>query len=298
MDGYAWWYLDVVSDEGDRGLTVIAMIGNVFSPFYARARKERPTDPRDFSTMNVALYGPADHFALTERPSSAVVATRDRLVIGPSSMEWRGNELTVRFDEVTAPIGRPLRGKVTLTPSRLHGEPVDLGGGRHTWWPIAPRARAVVEIESPRRLCFTGIGYADANRGTEPLEEGFSRWSWARSATPKGSVITYDVARRDGSESTTTLAFDPDNQPVAAPQLTEVDLGTTRWGIPRSTRADTGSKPSLQKTLEDTPFYARSMLATRIGGESATSVHESLSLDRFASRWVQALIPFRMRVAP
>jgi carotenoid 1,2-hydratase len=30
------------------------------------------------------------------------------------------------------------------------------------------------------------------------------------------------------------------------------------------------------------------------GPESEQVVHESLSLDRFASRWVQALLPFRM----
>jgi len=48
------------------------------------------------------------------------------------------------------------------------------------------------------------------------------------------------------------------------------------------------------RTYEDTPFYARSLLATEHDGLPATAMHESLDLDRFASRWVQCLLPFRM----
>ena len=43
-------------------------------------------------------------------------------------------------------------------------------------------------------------------------------------------------------------------------------------------------------TLEDTPFYARSVL---VNGSDLT-MHESLSLDRFRSPWVQVMLPFRM----
>ncbi len=30
--GYRWWYLDGLSADGQRGLTVIAFVGSVFSP--------------------------------------------------------------------------------------------------------------------------------------------------------------------------------------------------------------------------------------------------------------------------
>jgi carotenoid 1,2-hydratase len=33
---------------------------------------------------------------------------------------------------------------------------------------------------------------------------------------------------------------------------------------------------------------------SQLFGEAATAVHESLDLDRFASPWVQAMLPFRM----
>ena len=34
-DGYVWWYVDALSDDGRQGLTIIAFIGSVFSPYYA-----------------------------------------------------------------------------------------------------------------------------------------------------------------------------------------------------------------------------------------------------------------------
>jgi carotenoid 1,2-hydratase len=47
------------------------------------------------------------------------------------------------------------------------------------------------------------------------------------------------------------------------------------------------------RTVEDTPFYARSLL-TDGASSPAHVVHESLSLERFRSPWVQSMLPFRM----
>ena len=56
--GYAWWYVDALSDDGQHGLTLIAFIGSVFSPYYAWARRRGPADPQNHCALNVALYGP------------------------------------------------------------------------------------------------------------------------------------------------------------------------------------------------------------------------------------------------
>jgi carotenoid 1,2-hydratase len=45
--GYAWWYVDAFSDDGRHGLTVIAFVGSVFSPYYWMARREGG-DPENF----------------------------------------------------------------------------------------------------------------------------------------------------------------------------------------------------------------------------------------------------------
>jgi carotenoid 1,2-hydratase len=71
-------------------------------------------------------------------------------------------------------------------------------------------------------------------------------------------------------------------------------LPSTLWRVERRTRVDAQSSARVIATLEDTPFYARSVLETKLLGETATAMHESLCLDRFNSRWVQTLLPFRI----
>ena len=43
--GYAWWYVDALSDDGRHALTIIAFIGSVFSPYYAAARRRGTRRP-------------------------------------------------------------------------------------------------------------------------------------------------------------------------------------------------------------------------------------------------------------
>jgi carotenoid 1,2-hydratase len=66
------------------------------------------------------------------------------------------------------------------------------------------------------------------------------------------------------------------------------------WRIGRGTRCDPGFGARIDRTLEDTPFYVRSLVQTRLLAREVSGVHESLNLDRFASGWVQTLLPFRM----
>ena len=37
--GYAWWHIEALSDDGAQGITIIALVGSVFSPFYAWSRR-------------------------------------------------------------------------------------------------------------------------------------------------------------------------------------------------------------------------------------------------------------------
>ena len=37
--GYAWWYIDAISDDGNHGLTLIAFVGSVFSPYRSEERR-------------------------------------------------------------------------------------------------------------------------------------------------------------------------------------------------------------------------------------------------------------------
>lgn len=106
--------------------------------------------------------------------------------------------------------------------------------------------------------------------------------------------MLYDAARRNGSYFSRGLRFDRQGNVASFTPPPVHRLATTGWRLHRETRADSGSPARILRTLEDTPFYARSLVSTQLLGEPVTAVHESLDLNRFAARWVQMLLPFRL----
>jgi carotenoid 1,2-hydratase len=292
--GYSWWYVDALSDDGRNGITLIALIGSVFSPYYAAMRRRGDGDPLHHVSLNVAIYGEGKRWCMTERGRGSVRRDKTWLEIGPSSLAWDGDCLTINIDEIAAPLPKRIRGVVRVHPTALHGKPYPLdSAGRHHWAPLAPCARVEVELSKPS-LRWSGAGYLDSNHGVEPLEAAFKRWDWSRAALKRGAAVLYDVTGRDGHDPTLGLRFDPsgDVEPFEAPPF--VELPSTRWRVARGTRVDPQHGARVVETLEDTPFYARSVLETNVLGETATAMHESLCLDRFNSRWVQTLLPFRI----
>jgi carotenoid 1,2-hydratase len=297
-DGYRWWYVDALSDDGAFGLTVIAFVGSVFSPYYAWARRHGPADPADHCALNVGLYGPrAARWAMTERPRERVERSRDAFVAGPSAVTWDGSALTVRIDEWTVPVPRRVRGWIRLWPhATLHDTAYALDAhARHRWTPLAPHARVKVELEQPD-LRWAGTGYFDSNAGDEPLERGFARWTWSRADLGAGeAAVLYDMDRRDGSRESLALRFDASGEVAPFDPPPPAPLATAAiWRIPRHTRSEPGAAPRVLSTFLDTPFYARSLIESRLCGATVRSVHESLDLDRFRSPVVQLLLPVRM----
>lgn len=303
--GYAWWYLDAWSDCGRHGLTIIAMLGCVFSPWYAAARRRGAAEPLEHSGLNVALYGAAGHrWALTERGAADLTRSADSLAIGPSAMFRRGADWVVRIDELTSPFPRRLRGEVRVRTETSPGPAHALdAGGRHLWRPLAPRCRVGVEFEAPS-LRWEGTAYLDHNAGAAPLEDDFASWNWSRAHHGDETLVFYDTVwaqpPADGGDPGTrlALAFDAAGQgrAIAAPPMHA--MATTPWGIRRTTRCDAGARPQVLATLEDGPFYARTRFASRIDGRTVEGFHESVSLRRFAARWVQCLLPVKLPRRP
>jgi carotenoid 1,2-hydratase len=106
--------------------------------------------------------------------------------------------------------------------------------------------------------------------------------------------VLYDVIPRATEPMTLALRIDPSGAVDRFAPPPRTALPDTLWRIARGTRAEQPHGARVQRTLEDTPFYARSVLSAHLLGTPVTAVHESLSLDRFRSPWVQALLPFRM----
>jgi carotenoid 1,2-hydratase len=265
----------------------------VFSPYYAFARRNGPADPLNHCAINVAIYRKGgNRWAMTERPRGAVSRKSNSFTVGPSHLEWDGNALAIHFDEITVPLPRRIRGTIRVTPTAITQQAFTLNeDGQHRWWPIAPCARVQVVLDQPR-LRWQGDGYFDMNRGNSPLEHGFIDWQWSRGATRDGAVILYEALRRDGSRIDLAMTFGRQGrmQSFEPPPLWA--LRRTRCRVGRDVRSEDAA--SVVKTLEDAPFYARSVISARLLGEPVTLMHESLSLDRFKMPVVQAMLPFRM----
>jgi carotenoid 1,2-hydratase len=127
------------------------------------------------------------------------------------------------------------------------------------------------------------------------LEEDFLRWDWSRAALGQGrSAILYDTVRRDGSQLSLGLRFDAEGRLDEVEPPPRTPLPRTLWRLPRAVQADDPASVVEVRRLEDAPFYARSELRTRLFGENAHAVHETVDATRFATTWVKLLLPWRM----
>ena len=82
--------------------------------------------------------------------------------------------------------------------------------------------------------------------------------------------------------------------PAALPTLPSASPPHSAWRVQRTARGEADAPLHVLQNLTDAPFYARSLLNAHWLGEPVTAMHESLSLQRFDSAWVQAMLPFRM----
>lgn len=292
-DGYRWWYLDGISDCGQFGLVVIAFIGSVFSPYYYRARRRGRGEPRNFCAINVASYGrAANAWAMTERGSQQLQTSPTRMQVGRSYLQLSDNQLAVNVDERTMPWLRKLRGSIRVSADHSSGQVFYLDDGHHhQWQPIAPVARIDVALKHPA-IRWSGSAYVDTNFGIRPMEKDFDSWHWSSMRRPDGSNIYYDALQLNGKRNCIALSANDRNEVGTIAVPSSAGLQRSGWGIERA--AQHGNNSRVIKTLEDTPFYARSLLAVNGTSDSEVAVHESLSLERFRRGWVRTLLPFRM----
>ena len=127
-----------------------------------------------------------------------------------------------------------------------------------------------------------------------PLEASFKRWDWCRANLDDGIAVLYDVEGREGHRESLALWIDETGQIKDFLPPRPQSLPTTFWRVARKTQVDEGQTARVVETLEDSPFYARSIIETSLLQQRCTAMHESLSLDRFAQPIVKAMLPFRM----
>jgi carotenoid 1,2-hydratase len=290
--GYAWWYIDATSADGAYGLTLIAFVGSVFSPYYKLSGRHSPDN---HCAINISLNGPrGSAWAMTERTAREVDRSKHHFSAGPSAMRWDGETLVIDIAEVSAPLPYKVRGTIRVSPEMINTTAFALDpAARHRWHPVAPRAHVEVNMTDPG-LRWSGAGYFDSNFGDEALEDGFADWHWSRAHLRDDVAVLYEGLRRDGTPFDLALRMDRSGQWHDVDQPASARLPRSGWMINRVTRADAGFTPRVVKTWVDAPFYARSQISTRLFGETVDAVHESLSMGRFRSPIVQGMLPFRM----
>ncbi len=290
-NGYRWWYVDAMSDDGQHGLTIIGFIGSVFSPYYFSARKRGDVAAENHCAINVALYGKTNRWAMTERNARNVSRDAQIFTVGPSSMSWQGEDLVIDINERCMPLPRALKGQVRLQAQHFYNAAVALDKeSKHFWQAVASDALVHLEFENPK-LSWSGRGYHDMNWGVEPIEKGFKNWRWLRAKTSIGTQVLYDGEQHDGTRFSFGRGFK--NGLVQSREVPKsFPLARGFWGMERKVLSE--AQPRLLATLEDAPFYTRNHIAMRLDGEDCEAFHESLSLTKFANPIVQKMLPFRM----
>ena len=283
-----------MSDDGQHGITLIAFVGSVFSPYYAWARGRGRAQADHHCALNVAIYSKGHkRWAMTERGQRHCARSARQFTIGPSQMSWDGDCLTIDIDEIGVPLPRRIRGRIKLWPQQLFGysTPLDVAG-QHRWGPLAPASRIEVDLSAPD-LKWQGHAYLDSNEGDEPIDRGFHTWNWSRARMRDGSTLVfYDMQAPGTEDRVLSLRFTPKGtvEPLDAPPVQR--LPKTAWRIDRRMRS--AHSVRLHEQLEDTPFYQRSLLQFEYGRERLLAFHETLSVPRLVSPVVQAMLPWRM----
>ncbi len=292
-----------MSDCGRYSIVAIFCVGFVFSPSYAAARRLGRADPTAHVAVNVVVHDRHRRvvWAMNERGSDARRASRHALTLGRSQLSCDEKGVSVALDEPeTAFFGRKkghLVGTLRLDAEQGAAPSVKLADG-HAWRAFIPSGRIRVELPS-HGISFGGDGYLDANRGVEPLERAFSKWSWVRRRRGDRVDVVYDVHPRQGERRAFLLSGDRHH--VAVSEVAHVRTRATQrtgfgleidslevGGAPSSRRPPSRIFVEPTVVIDDTPFYARYRIA---GGEG---LGETLDLDRFENRFVQHLLGYRI----
>jgi carotenoid 1,2-hydratase len=316
--GYAWWYFDALSDDGERACVAIFFIGSVFSPTYAaRAQRGERPPAEEHLGVNLALYdrGRQVGWVMSEYGSRELKAReRGALGIARSSIERAPDgRLCLTIDDRSAPfmaslmgVGRRVYGRIELEPMAQPVEAATLpsgGGHAHRWSIAVPRARVRVDLPRPG-FRFEGVGYHDTNCGEGRLEAAFARWSWARFHDVGRTTVLYAMRERGGAGRALLVDVADEGGGRVAEPVTLCAEGEQRaatWGfrLPRRFAAD-GPRGAWAcrpgRVLEPSPFYARYLCELDAPDRpSRLGLGEHLDLERFAGRGVQFLLRFKTR---
>jgi carotenoid 1,2-hydratase len=295
---YRWFYADV--SAGEYSAVFIFMVGSLFSARYAVAAR-RGGRPGEYSAVNFALYhrGRRRRWVLSEYSRASVEEQGRALRIGRSVLRYEADgRVRMEVEEVCAPFfsmlarGPRVKARLVLEPVASAGEEVRLVPGLPHWWrPLAPRARARLEVDS-EGLAVEGLGYHDTNHGEELLGARLEGWYWTRAHGPEETRVDYHLPR--GVAPLRMVADALGTRCEREPPREDWPTCRTGWGlrVPTCPRACGPRVGAPLRLLESSPFYAR--LEAREGGLDVMG--EVVDFRRFHSPFIRWMAHFRTRV--
>ena len=233
---------------------------------------------------------------MTERGSNSTKRSADQLSIGPSQLRWTGDHLQIDVNEVCVPFPQRVQGTVRVYPDALcnYSRALD-DQGKHRWGPIAPCARIEVDLKKPG-MKWQGHAYLDSNEGDEPIASPFKTWDWSRARLRDNTTaVIYDVMQTNGASTLLAERFKADGTWESfVPNVKREKLKNTPWRVDRGIRSDSTASTQVLQTLEDSPFYARSLLQTSLLGEQVVAMHETLQPQVLNSLALRLMLRWRM----
>jgi carotenoid 1,2-hydratase len=294
--GFAWWYVDLVSPEGD-GLVLIWSYGLPFLPGYAdAARRGEPEVPVARPSVNLVVYRqgkPVFYLLQEHEPDPAMRIGASRFA---SRVEGGRRVVEVRLDCGLPGTSERLTGTVRVdgVARRADGHAPDPPDEPHVWTPLTGPAtgEAVLRVGERPRARLAGRAYHDRNGGAVPLHElGLDHWMWGRLPFAERERIYYLLWPRDAREPLRCMGVEIDAQGRerrlqalrVERQAERRTLAGLRWA--ERLRLFDGDRLWLEvrhrRVVDSGPFYLRFLSeATAADGEPALGWGELCYPDR------------------
>lgn len=304
--GFAWWYADLVDDEG-RALVLIWSFGLPFLPG-SRARAL----PMDRPAVALATYegGHCSFYLLqTYAPHAAASMDSEGAVrLGDSVFRLRRDGAEVALDaelDLPLPDGAALRGVVRARGRRCLA-PAGGCASPQRWAPtlVATTGHAELRATSGGEFRLHGRAYVDSNSSPLPLHElGIASWRWGRVALPGRDLIFYFVDPEGDAAQPVRLVLEVDSQGrLFEHRASSHWVGARRdaFGLPfyRGLRlsSPTGLDVELRfsRPIDRGPFYLRFAVEGETRrGERGRGLAELAAPGRVDCAWQRPFIRMR-----
>lgn len=298
-NGYGWIYFDGESDDGLYRFVCIAMVGNIFSPSYHRAKLATSADPWAHCAFNLAIYAPTQEWwVFSEYIQSEANINAREMTVGPNHIQNDGLSYRCQFSERTATLlnvgSCDVEGEFEISAPAFMDVDFSVDPKQeHIWKPIAPFARFSMRLKNPN-LQFSGNGYIDHNHSAAAPEQTLSQWRWARYHLPSHEAeLMFYIKDIAGEEKRLHLLFDAHGHHIGDATYAS-SYRRHRWGLNSMLDRPHG-KLSKIENMEDAPFYSRNALHLETSKGPVRGISEHIDFDRFKKPWVQFLTPFKIR---